>query len=187
MFRLLSKGAEDQLRHACAELERCIRAREPRRAEDFLQDFPDLASDEDLALDLIYAEYLARVELGERPPVEEYYRRFPQWGELLRQQFQFHELLSDSQPAAEPISAEPPPFPGQDGSARSRGPQGFLNPYEIVKEIARGGMGVVYLARQRSLERFVALKVLRCGPHAASGEQARFWVEAEALARVQHP
>lgn len=61
-----------------------------------------------------------------------------------------------------------------------------IGDYKIVREIARGGMGVVYEAEQRSLTRRVALKVIRGARFADDAEQQRFQVEAEAIARLDH-
>ncbi len=57
----------------------------------------------------------------------------------------------------------------------------------MIRVLGQGGMGVVYLAEQAALKRLVALKVIRHGVNATSGEIARFLAEAEAVARLQHP
>jgi eukaryotic-like serine/threonine-protein kinase len=62
-----------------------------------------------------------------------------------------------------------------------------LGDYELLAEIGRGGMGIIYQARQRSLDRFVAVKLIRSGSLARPEDIARFRTEAAATARLKHP
>src|SRR5262245_13833097 len=77
-----------------------------------------------------------------------------------------------------------------DSSARRGSPDpaatGRVSGYEIVRELGRGGMGVVYEARELQSERRVALKLIRDGALASPAERARFRIEAAAAARMQH-
>jgi hypothetical protein len=109
---------------------------------------------------------------GEQPEVPE------ALGDDLKHALAAHEALQFALgetillPASEAADRIPPQLPAD---------------YEIVRELGRGGMGVVYLARQKSLDRLVAVKVLRPGELAFGPMVRRFLDEAKHLARLRHP
>ncbi|MBI2826215.1 MAG: protein kinase [Planctomycetia bacterium] len=142
--------------------------------EEYFRGLPDLLTVTEEALVLICGEVLLRRQLGERPTLEEYRKRFPQYADNLAVQFEIDDALGD--PSDPTNLDEAPPTPRQME----------LPGYEFLEELGRGATGVVYLARQKSLNRQVAVKVLASGMSDAK-RLARQRKEAEILGRLHHP
>ncbi len=147
--------------------------------EDYLSRYPSLEAEPEQALELIYGEFLVRQELGETPHAGDYFNRFPRHAEQLRQQLAVSPLLDPASTLATVRGADPQP----GGSS----PPPSIPGYEILGELGRGGMGVVYEALQLGLNRRVALKMILHGAHASEEDRARFRIEGEAIARLRHP
>lgn len=154
-----------------------------RRPEEYLGAFSAVAADTELAVDVIYTEYLAREQSGERPELAEYLDRFPAYAKVLAEQILLHHALQtfDDDALSEPGSANGDAVDLPDGTSDAEAS------YEILELIGSGGMGVVYKARQAALNRFVALKMVRAIDADNPELLARFRSEARVVAALHHP
>jgi len=159
------------------------------RVEAYLERFSQLDRPE-IVVRLLQQEFLVRTECGDTPSDQEYRQRFPDLavggdkiGTLLdTQNRQGSESFQDAAQAGGRLAAKAPrsPFPRRFGN------------YELLEEIGRGGMGIVYRARQLSADRIVALKVIRGDRLEAFPRDTntsaldRFRHEAQAAARLEH-
>jgi WD40 repeat protein len=122
-------------------------------------------------------EYLAAAEAGRAPPREEFLARHPELADDLDACLDALRLIGQAAPGPRAPAAGLPPGPAP----------GTLGDFRLIRELGRGGMGIVYEAEQLSLGRRVALKVIRAGAPATAAERLRFRTEAEAAARLDHP
>jgi serine/threonine protein kinase len=127
-------------------------------------------------LDAVAEEFAARYRQGDRPSVEEYAARYPEAAREIRELLPSVVLLE---------RLKPPRSPGGRIPLEPAQPQ-QLGDYRIVREVGRGGMGIVYEAVQQSLGRRVALKLLPHHTQRDINRLERFRLEAQAAARLHH-
>ncbi len=141
-------------------------------------------------------DFRMRLARGETPNPDDYAARYPLAADEIRGVLAVVRLAFASSSEAEAIDSKqtvdqsstgPDSRRRSDKGERRQPPAELIGGFEIISELGRGGMGVVYQARQIRLKRLVALKMIRAGSYADDGELARFRLEAEAIARLQHP
>src|SRR5262245_50383228 len=147
---------------------------------------PDFGSSEQRLQEILHS-YLQAIDAGKAPDQEEIVRQHPDLADELRAFFADQkklDLLAKSMGGGsltEGLPNREMPAPAVGIKVR------YIGDYEVLEEIARGGMGIVYKARQVSLQRLVALKMILAGELASDAQVQRFRKEAEAAAQLDHP
>jgi hypothetical protein len=141
---------------------------------------PDSDSSRDPVEELA-EEFIDRHRRGEQPSLSEYTARYPQHADAIRKLFPPLLLMENLAPAGQP-TRPPETTAGLGGGQQPR----EIGDFRILREVGRGGMGVVYEAEQVSLGRRVALKVLPQHALLDPRRLQRFQREARSAARLHH-
>jgi WD40 repeat protein/tRNA A-37 threonylcarbamoyl transferase component Bud32 len=139
----------------------------------------------------VIADYLEAQRVGQAPDSAELLAQHPDLAAELASFFadreQFERLAEPLRPADKGVAEAPTLAPGGTAPPSPGTTVRYFGDYELLQEIARGGMGVVYKAQQKSLNRVVALKMILSGQLASAADVQRFRTEAEAAANLDHP
>ncbi|MBI5820658.1 MAG: serine/threonine protein kinase [Verrucomicrobia bacterium] len=139
----------------------------------------------DDALAAALDSYLAELQAGRKPDRASFLARHPELVTMLDCVEALHHLAPPPSSAhAETIDSS---ADGQTPRQPKPEPFADFGRYDLLEEIGRGGMGVVYRARQKELDRVVALKIILAGQLASPEIVRRFLAESRAAARLQHP
>jgi serine/threonine protein kinase len=162
--------------------------------------FADNPSTREERLNEIIADYLEAVAAGRKPDRQVILTRHPDLASELAAFFADQERFQRAAgqlavplpcpPLAQrdaAMSQVPTVGPGETLPDPSLGTVRYVGDYELLEKIAEGGMGVVYRARQVSLQRTVALKMIRAGQFAGDDDVRRFQAEAQMAAQLHHP
>jgi WD40 repeat protein/serine/threonine protein kinase len=185
----------DRVDLVCDRFEQAWIAGKQPKLEDFLGEStePERSA---LLKELLALELTYRKKLGETVTADAYMARFPDHSDLVVDLFRQQTAAEAIDSPVKPDASTLPTTIIGDGEASSSITSSdvdagakirYFGDYDLLEKVAQGGMGVVYKARQVTLNRTVAVKLILAGQLASENDVRRFYSEAEAAAKLDHP
>lgn len=186
------------------EIEAAVVAGSESCLERLFLEYPAIRQAEEEAVELIYLDFVLREESGEHPQAEDYIVRFPDFANRLPKLFEFDSLLRSGFPPLSTVADgdvlsgqvdtlreqfhcdQPAPVFG-DNTTASFPPVCVIGEYDCLEVVGRGGMGVVYRAIHRTLQRPAAVKVITLLERNEARAVGRLLAEARLCGLLNHP
>tara|TARA_R110002073_G_scaffold96276_2_gene222583 strand:- start:5154 stop:6707 length:1554 start_codon:yes stop_codon:yes gene_type:complete len=156
------------------------RTHQPLSAEQYAEMIPTLADNDDFTIDLLLGEFRGRCRQGQSPNALELSGRFLRLQPQLERQLEIAAWFEDDCSRDGEADVD-------DNSSETDEAGVRFGDYDLYEEIARGGMGVIFRARHRKLNRIVALKMIRPERLLRSAELQRFKNETQIISQLDHP
>ena len=212
--RDLPAAADNLLRELVQiDLEYRLRSSEAARVEDYLSQFPELNSDDEFCLKFIRQEFFLRRRTEDQLDANEYFRRFPQWserlknvlmpapdsGSSLKRRFSARlncpqcrnpiEIVTETanKEVACPSCGNTIRLNAEETLTWDKERLPVVGQFQLIEAVGRGAFGTVYKALDQQLQRIVAVKIPRSGVLKNDEDEDRFVREARNVAQLRHP
>ncbi|MEQ1824691.1 MAG: protein kinase [Pirellula sp.] len=178
---------DEQLQVVLLDLSHRWQTNDPKSVEEYLNDLPQLTEMPNAVLSLVVAEYTARCNSGTHPEVEEFFTRFPDIAEPLRDAISKAVASPPIPPSVRTIKFEPSSLQTMRFEPNFNSEVLLQNRYRLIRLLGEGAFSKVYLALDVELKRQVAIKVPKPECFEDSRDVDMYLAEAQTVASLEHP